>query len=87
MAKLPEKDRFNRILRQSDRKRVSRGEDMYGYGEQKKKLNLSVTPTAIAKLTEVANEVSLSRSEVIEQLFRNHPQALISMLQEDYQKK
>lgn len=81
MAKNPEDKkesllRLKRSLRESDRKRVARGQDLYGYGEQKQKINLSLTPTAIANITELAKEAGLSRSETIEQLFRNHYKTL-----------
>ncbi len=71
-----------RTLKESDRKRVARGEDLYGYGEQKKRFNLSLTPTAIANITALAEEVNLSRSETIERLFRikKHHQTLVSMI-------
>ena len=69
-----------RILGEDNPKRVARGEDMYGYGEQKKGTTFSLTPTASNKITEVANKVGLSRSEMIEQLFRKHCQALVSLL-------
>ena len=60
-----------RVLAEADSKRVARGEDMYGYGEQKKPLNLSLTPTAIDILDRTANNNSLSKSELVEQWARN----------------
>ena len=44
-----------RVLAES----VARGEDMYGYGEQKRPLNLSLTPKAIDILNKVANRRQL----------------------------
>ena len=71
-----------RILKEGDRKRVARGKDLYGYGEQKQKINLSITPTAIANLTEVAEQAGLSRSETIERLFRKPLESLVSLLEQ-----
>ena len=68
-----------RTLKAGDRKRVARGEDLYGYGEKKEKCNLSLTATAKTLIADLAKEVGLSRSETIEQLFRNHYQALVSL--------
>ena len=72
-----------RILKASDRKRVARGKDMYGYGEQKKKVNFSLTPTAIALISDLAKQLGLSRSETIEQLFRNHSESLVTLFKQD----
>ena len=75
--------RLDRSLKESDRKRVARGQDLYGYGEQKQKINLSITPKAIAKLTEVAEQAGLSRSETIERLFRRKPlKSLVSLVKD-----
>ena len=63
---------YDRPLGKSDRKRVARGKDLYGYGEQKQKINLSITPTAITNLTEVAEQAGLSRSETIERLLTDY---------------
>ena len=41
------------------------------YEEKKQPISLTLTPTAIKKLTELALIVGDSRSEVIEQLLRN----------------
>lgn len=68
-----------RTLKTNDRKRVAKGEDLYGYGEKKEKCNLSLTVTAKNLMAELAKEVNLSRSEAIEQLFRNHYKALVSL--------
>ena len=68
-----------RALADSDRKRVARGKDLYGYGEQKKKLNLTLTPTAIALLADIASKVELSKSEAVEQLLRNHSKTLVTL--------
>ena len=40
------------------------------YDEVKKRVNLSLTPTAIAGLDELAQELGLSRSELVEQVGR-----------------
>lgn len=71
-----------RVLGEFDSKRVARGEDMYGYGEQKKPLNLSLTPTAIELLNFAADKQSLSKSEFVEQLIRGE----IPMATKDRQK-
>ena len=60
-----------RVLKDKDAKRVSKGEDMYGYGEQKKPLNLSLTPTAIEKISKVADKQELSKSELVERWARD----------------
>lgn len=60
-----------RALSKDDSKRVGKGKDMYGYGEQKKPLNLSLTPTAIDILDKIAKGNCLSKSELIEQWVRN----------------
>ena len=59
-----------RVLKENDPKRVSKGEDMYGYGEQKKPCNLSLTPSAIDILERAAIADRLSKSEFIEQWLR-----------------
>jgi hypothetical protein len=46
-----------------------RGEPLY-YDELKKRITLSLTPTAIDKLSAIASNQGLSRSEVVEQLLR-----------------
>lgn len=74
------KNRLGRSLSSEDKKRVARGNDLYGYGEQKKKINLTLTPTAIAILTDLAKRSQLSRSETIEQLLRNHAEVLVTLL-------
>ena len=76
---MSEENLSKRSLSPEDPKRVARGKDLYGYGEQKKKLNLTLTPKAIALLTDLAKQVELSRSEVMEQLLRNHSKALIKL--------
>lgn len=75
---MPKKNKNNsnsshtkRVLNEDDSKRVGKGEDMYGYGEQKKPLNLSLTPTTIDILNKVANRECLSKSELIEQWARD----------------
>lgn len=47
-------------------KRVAAG----SWGESKQRVNVMLTPTAIAKIDEVANELDLTRSEVLERLAR-----------------
>lgn len=60
-----------RVLDKLTSKRAAKGKSLYGYGEQKRALNLSLTPTAIEILNRVASEQSLSKSELIEQWARN----------------
>ncbi len=60
-----------RSLDKNDPKRVARGQDMYGYGEQKQRCNLTLTPTAIAILDRVAKANGLSKSEYLERWLRN----------------
>ena len=60
-----------RALGENQPKLVKRGEDMYGYGEQKKTCNLTLTPTVKDKLCAIANELGISRSEVVERWVRN----------------
>ena len=50
-------------------KRTSKGYPEL-YDEVKKRVSLSLTPTAISKLDELAQELSLSRSELVEQIAR-----------------
>ncbi len=72
MAKNKSKsDLVGRVLDEDDPKRVARGEDMYGYGEQKKRFNFTLTPTAIAILDRVAKANGLSKSEYLERWLRN----------------
>ena len=59
-----------RVLQKDDPKRVARGEDMYGYGEQKRPCNFSLTPTAMNILDQAARLKNLSKSEYIEQWLR-----------------
>ena len=59
-----------RTLGSTDLKLVKRGEDMYGYGEQKKACNLSLTQASKNKLTELANKQKVSRSELVERWLR-----------------
>ena len=61
----------HRALKKNDLKRVSRGQDMYGHGEQKEPINLSLTPTAQSILTRVAKKHELSRSEYVERYLRS----------------
>jgi hypothetical protein len=39
-------------------------------GEKKRQFNVTLTPTVINRLEEIANEIGESRSEVIEKTFR-----------------
>jgi len=80
VIKKPEDSQQKRALGENDPKRVERGKDMYGYGEQKTHLNLTLTPTAIALISDLAKQLGLSRSETIEQLFRNHSKAIKKIL-------
>ncbi len=52
-------------------KKVSRGEDMYGYGEQKKQIGIALTDTAKKILSRASKEAGLPRSEFLERLLRN----------------
>lgn len=47
-------------------KRVAAG----SWGESKQRVNVMLTPTAIAKIDGVASELDLTRSEVLERLSR-----------------
>lgn len=53
------------------------------YGEMKKRVNFTLTPTGIAQLEGLAIQRQLSKSEFIEQVARGeistHPDALTSM--------
>lgn len=60
-----------RVLEENEPKRVPRGEDMYGYGEQKKQMCIALTDTAKGILLEVSEEAGLSQSEFLERLLRN----------------
>jgi hypothetical protein len=42
------------------------------HGELKEKLNLTLTPTAIQKLTAIANKEGISRSELVERWARKY---------------
>lgn len=59
-----------RVLGENEPKRVSRGEDMYGYGEQKKQMCINLTDTAKKILSEASQKNKLSQSEFIEQWLR-----------------
>ncbi len=48
-------------------KRISAG----SWGESKQRVNVMLTPTAIAKIDEVAEEMGLTRSEILERLARS----------------
>lgn len=58
-----------------------RGEPIF-YSEKKKPISLTLTPTAIEKLTQMAIELSVSRSEVIEQLLREITQTEVKEILE-----
>jgi hypothetical protein len=53
-------------------KACRRGEPVY-YEEKKRAINLMLTPRAISVLTEIAQEIGQSRSEVIELALRFPP--------------
>ena len=40
------------------------------WAELKERINLSLTPTAIAKLTQIAEEKNITRSEALERILR-----------------
>ena len=61
----------NKISNKFNPRRVAKGKSKYGYSEQKKPLNLTLTPTAIDLLTKAADSRSLSKSELVEQWIRN----------------
>jgi hypothetical protein len=46
-----------------------KGEPIF-WDELKERINLSLTPTAIANLTQIAEEENLTRSEVLERILR-----------------
>jgi hypothetical protein len=46
-----------------------KGEPIF-WNELKKRLNLSLTPTAIANLTKIAEAENISRSEALERILR-----------------
>ena len=46
-----------------------KGEPIF-WDELKERINLSLTPTAIAKLTQIASEENLTRSEALERILR-----------------
>jgi hypothetical protein len=56
------------------------------YGEMKKRVNFTLTPTGIAKLEGLASQMQLSKSELIEQVARGdisiQPSALTTMERE-----
>jgi hypothetical protein len=58
-------------------KKCLRGEPIY-YEELKKSLNLTLTPTAIEKLNNLAMEQGISRSEVVERWLRSQTESLNS---------
>ncbi len=58
-------------------KKCLRGEPIY-YEELKKSLNLTLTPTAIEKLNNLAMQQGISRSEVVERWLRSQIESLNS---------
>jgi hypothetical protein len=48
-----------------------KGEPRTDYDEQKERINVSLTPTAIASLDKAAQKRGISRSELIEQYARS----------------
>ena len=58
-------------------KKCLRGEPIY-YEELKKPLNLTLTPTAIEKLNNLAMQQRISRSEVVERWLRSQTESLNS---------
>ena len=42
------------------------------WGESKKRANIMLTPTALEKVDTVAEQMGLTRSEVLERLIRTH---------------
>ena len=87
MAKKPKEKKLassgKRVLTETDSKRVARGKDMYGYGEQKRPLNLSLTPKAIDILNKVANRRQLSKSELVEKWAREDLIVLLDTSESD----
>ena len=47
-----------------------KGEPRTGYEEQKERVNLSLTPTAILFFDAIAERLNISRSEVLERIAR-----------------
>ena len=73
MANNKKKKKFSskRALDENSPKKVSRGEDMYGYGEQKERANYSLTPTARDKIKQLSKHLDISESETIERIGRS----------------
>jgi hypothetical protein len=72
MPKKPEPKKAKPITQQKSGhkgKACRRGKGVY-YDEVKKSINLSLTPTAIARLEDLAGSQRCSRSEVMERLIR-----------------
>ncbi len=69
-------------------KKAVKGESMTGYGEVKERINITLTPTAIASSTAEAETQSISRSELFEKYARN-PLAYLewvrSQIQSDFE--
>lgn len=60
-----------RLLDVNEPRKVSRGEDMYGYGEQKERIGIAITKTAKEILSRAAEKAELPRSEFLERLLRS----------------
>ena len=63
--------------------KCKRGKSAFRKGEPtKESLNLKLSRIAKAELQEISKSLSISRSEVIEQLLRNHSESLLLLLQQ-----
>lgn len=60
-----------RLLAEDEPRKVRRGEDMYGYGEQKERIGIAITKTAKEILARAAEKAELPRSEFLERLLRS----------------
>ena len=60
-----------RTLGGDEPRKVSRGEDMYGYGEQKKRRSFALTDTVDDFILKASRKAGLSKSEFLERWVRN----------------
>lgn len=57
-----------------------RGEPRTEHEETKTRINMTLTPTAIASLDRIAAELEISRSELVERLARVEDAAIMELL-------
>lgn len=62
------------------RKKGLKGQPSYDYGEFKERVNLSLTPSAIASYDSIAQKLGKSRSQVIEELGRLDESLILELL-------